>query len=287
MRRPRTLRWALGITYLVVVAAGAFLAFVVVEHAAGRVPAFVALVAFFCAPIGAAVLVEKAAAKLRRELHAENLTAWLLPFWSAGFVAPVRLRARADRRCVARRPRASRVGERLARGAHPAPRPGPLAPRRAAERAPTRGGGRNTGRAAALVGCAFSGIVGARAVRVVCVARAARACPRAVRVRGPDVQEDVAGCEPLAPIDAVQSAYVPGATRATAEALAKARYPVGLPFLQAQDDKQLLVWFTRAPETFDGVAASRFDAAVHEGAHLWGIKRFNPGAQTYPVRDGL
>lgn len=283
MRRPRTLRWALGITYLFVVAAGAFLAFVVVEHAAGRVPAFVALVTFFCVPIGAAVLVEKAAAKLRRELHAENLAAWLLPFWSAGFVTLLCVSARGPTgdallAVPERHEWASGwLGEPIRRlGLVLSPRIAPPSARPPAAADGTPSAPRPPSDAPSP--------------------ESSGPAPSATPPRPPardrfasgdrSYQEDVAGCEPLAPIDAVQSAHVPGATRATAEALAKARYPVGLPFLQVQDDKQLLVWFTRAPETFDGVA-SRFDAAVHEGAHLWGIKRFNPSTQTYPVRDGL
>lgn len=112
--------------------------------------------------------------------------------------------------------------------------------------------------------------------------------PTSIRFSSGDLSytEPLEGCEPLASVEALESAYAPGGTRATSEALAKTRYPTGLPFLQAQDDKQLKTWFLAAPDSFDGVA-SRFDAAVHEGAHLWGVRKFNGRTQTYPVRSDL
>jgi hypothetical protein len=57
-------------------------------------------------------------------------------------------------------------------------------------------------------------------------------------------------------------------------------------FIEAQSDAQLLAWFTGAGDTFEGTA-SRFDTAVHEGSHIWGIARFDPNTQSYPVRAGL
>lgn len=93
-------------------------------------------------------------------------------------------------------------------------------------------------------------------------------------------------CPPLEDLSALAAAHVPGGTRATAEALARARYPIGLPFLQAQTDAMLAAWYTKAPDSLEGVA-SRFDVAVHEGSHVWVSKRFDPATETYPVRTDL
>jgi hypothetical protein len=93
-------------------------------------------------------------------------------------------------------------------------------------------------------------------------------------------------CDKLADVSPIEKAYLPGGRRAAAEALATARYPTGLPFLKVQDDAALGTWFRGAPDTFEGVA-SRFDAAVHEGSHIWGTKRFDLRTVTYPVRGDL
>lgn len=93
-------------------------------------------------------------------------------------------------------------------------------------------------------------------------------------------------CPPLEELSALATAHVPGGTRATAEALARARYPIGLPFIQAQTDAMLAAWYTKAPDSLEGVA-SRFDVAVHEGSHIWVSKRFDPATVTYPVRTDL
>jgi hypothetical protein len=101
----------------------------------------------------------------------------------------------------------------------------------------------------------------------------------------PNYKEEL-NCEKLDDVDALKLAYLPGGTRAAAEGLAQVRYSMGLPFLKVQDDTQLKAWFKGAPDTFEGVA-SRFDAAVHEGSHIWGFKKFNPAKQIYPVRGDL
>ena len=94
------------------------------------------------------------------------------------------------------------------------------------------------------------------------------------------------GCDTLSDVADLVSSHQPGALRATAEALARRRYPTGLAFLQAQADRELAVWLTGAPESFAGVV-SRFDSAVHEGAHFWGFKRFNHRTVSYPIRVDL
>jgi len=95
-------------------------------------------------------------------------------------------------------------------------------------------------------------------------------------------------CEKLEDVSALRDAHVAGRLRATVEGLARARYPTGLAFLRAQDDAQLGAWFRRVPETFEGVV-SRFDAAVHEGSHVWRAKRFDPRREkeVFPVRSDL
>lgn len=90
-------------------------------------------------------------------------------------------------------------------------------------------------------------------------------------------------CE-LSDVTALEAAH--GALRPSAEGLARARYPMGLAFLQAQTDAQLDAWYKGAPSDFGGVA-SRFDVAVHEGSHLWIAKRFDPATYPYPVRGDL
>jgi hypothetical protein len=123
----------------------------------------------------------------------------------------------------------------------------------------------------------------------------ASAGPSRVKPREPDAKRFTAGdaayaepegCEALADVTALAVSYRPGGIRAAAEGLARARYPDGLAFLQAQDDKALATWFRGAPETFEGVA-SRFEAAVHEGSHVWVAKRFDPRTVAYPVRGDL
>lgn len=92
-------------------------------------------------------------------------------------------------------------------------------------------------------------------------------------------------CASLADVSALASAPWPK-RRAGALALSKARYPSGVAFIDAQTDPQLEAWFGNAPDTFEGMA-SRLEVAVHEGSHLWGIHRFDPATQSYPVRSDL
>lgn len=93
-------------------------------------------------------------------------------------------------------------------------------------------------------------------------------------------------CRGMPSTDAIREAHAPAGTRATAEALARLRYPDGLPFLQTQTDDVLKTWFSGAPDTFAGVAG-RFEAAVHEGSHVWGSKTFRGRARSYSVRGDL
>jgi hypothetical protein len=93
-------------------------------------------------------------------------------------------------------------------------------------------------------------------------------------------------CATLADVADVEASYDPAAPRRAAEELARRRYPSGLPFLQAQDDKTLGVWLRGAPPTFAGLV-QRFDPLVHEGSHIWGAKRFAMATVSYSVRADL
>ncbi len=92
-------------------------------------------------------------------------------------------------------------------------------------------------------------------------------------------------CE-LTDVSAVEAAHDSAKPRATLEALATVRYPMGLAFIKAQDESALTAWLTGAPETFAGVA-SRFDTVVHEGSHIWRSKRFDGRREVFPVRGDL
>jgi hypothetical protein len=93
-------------------------------------------------------------------------------------------------------------------------------------------------------------------------------------------------CDALADVGDLDAAYRPEAMRAAAEGLARVRYPDGLAFIEAQDDKMLAAWLEGEPKSFHGVAA-RFDTAVHEGSHVWVAKHFDPLTVSYPVRADL
>lgn len=100
----------------------------------------------------------------------------------------------------------------------------------------------------------------------------------------PSYRED--DCENLPDISALAGAYRSGHPRATVEGIASARYAMGLAFLRAQDDTQLKAWFMGAPDSFEGIG-SRFEAAIHEGSHIWRAKRFNGRTELFPVRGDL
>lgn len=99
---------------------------------------------------------------------------------------------------------------------------------------------------------------------------------------GDVTKEELGGCAMLSDVSSIRSAYEPSKLRVSAEILAAQRYPLGVEFLRAQDDKQLATWFEHGGASFDDLASS-FDTAVHEGAHIWGFKRFAPTTQTYGV----
>jgi hypothetical protein len=93
-------------------------------------------------------------------------------------------------------------------------------------------------------------------------------------------------CATLTDLSDVASAHRPERLRASAEEVAKRRYPTGVAFLQAQDDVMLKAWFSHGGDTFDGLI-SRLEVAIHEGSHIWSAKRLNGRTATYRVNDAL
>lgn len=264
----RALRWLAIAAWLLLVLAGGSLTFLVVDHSVGRSLAWVAIVVFVAVPVGLGVLVESVAEKRGREVHAEKVAAGLAPLWSVGLVAFLVL--------VFRGP----TGDALASFPDPLRRLGrTLSPR---ERAPK-------GFAVEVevtTKTKTSTTSSPSTTTTPPPSSSSTPAPDRFASGDPTYAEEIPGCTALSPVDALEKAYAPGALRPAAEGLARLRYPTGLPFLTAQDDKVLKTWFLHAPDTFSGVA-SRFDAAVHEGAHVWGAKRFDGVSQTYPVRDDL
>lgn len=93
-------------------------------------------------------------------------------------------------------------------------------------------------------------------------------------------------CENLADVATVANGYRAGQVRAATEGIARARYPMSLPFIRAQDDNMLKAWFRGVADTFEGTS-SRFEVAVHEGSHVWRAKRFNGKTEIFPIREDL
>lgn len=94
------------------------------------------------------------------------------------------------------------------------------------------------------------------------------------------------GCDALTEVSALAEGYSPTTFRRTAEELIRLRYPVGLPFLEAQDDTALRTWFSQGTETFADLVAG-LEAAVHEGSHIWGARRLNGRTATYRIAPNI
>jgi len=245
---------------------------IVMEHLLGKVAAAATLFALFAAPLGVGVVLERLAAGLGKSLRAERVALVLTPALSLVTVGlAITVYRSPTGAALSRVPaRYAWAGGALGQvvggigrliGSAPA-QPAPSAPSSAA---PTPEG------------------------------RPAQHEPDAGPTDAPEPGAFASGdpsfreepsCETLADVGDIERSYASGSRRAAAYAVAKARYPAGLPFLEAQGDRELDAWFTGAPDSFDGMA-SRFDVAVHEGAHIWSFKRFSTGTQTYPVHAGL
>ncbi len=278
-------RLALAVLFVTAVAAS-LLAFVVADHASGRPAAVASSIAIVLLPLGLGVVVERVLGWAGREARAEIVALFMGPLVFVGWmvIACVPL-ARATGHALYAVPdrfawTRGFVGD-VARRAGLA-----LAPdakeRSSPQSAPPR--------AEALPIASVSATVSASPASPRTAPPSGTASPGApssapVPELFSSYREDD-DCATLADVSAIAKGHAPGKLRATAEALAAARYPAGVPYLQAQDDKQLSVWFQGAPDTFEGVA-SRLDTAIHEGAHMWGFKRFNGRTQTYPVRRDL
>jgi hypothetical protein len=251
-----------------VVTVASVVLWLVVERALGMLAAGAAVGALLAAPLGVGVAIERLAARMQRNVRAERVFAWLLPALSLlGLVLAVTTHRTLTGAALVEAPARhawargalgevlGAAGRALAGGSslperpdarQPAPRPsiGPSA-RPSAE--------------------------------------AQRAAPGKPAFSSGDASyREEPSCEQLSDVSRLAAEYHPGDRRATLYALAKARYPAGLPFLQAQIDAQLAAWFGGAPDSFEGTA-SHFDTAVHEGSHIWGFERFSPATQTYPV----
>ena len=81
-------------------------------------------------------------------------------------------------------------------------------------------------------------------------------------------------CNPTAVIDDLSASYDANNLRPTFEALAQRRYPIGLPFVQAQEQNALQTW-TQDRSTFES-AANAFEVVAHEGSHIYGATRIRP-----------
>ena len=266
----RALRWLAISIWLLLVFVGGSLTFLVVDHSVGRTLAWVAVVVFVAVPVGLGVLVESVAERRGREVHAEKVAAGLAPVWSLGLVAILVL--------VVRGP----TGDALASFPEPLRRLGrTLSPRKPAAHEPAGFEVEVTTKTKTSTTTSSPSTTTAPPPP-----SSSTVGPDRFASGDPTYTEEIPGCTALSPVEPLVKAYAPGALRPAAEGLARLRYPTGLPFLAVQDDKVLKAWFLHAPDTFAGVA-SRFDAAVHEGAHVWGSKRFDGVSQTYPVRDDL
>jgi len=269
----RALRWSVVGGWLLLVAVGGSLAFLVVDHALGRTGAWIALLAFVAVPIALGVAAERVAEKRGREVHAEKVAVWLAPLWSLGLVAFLVLVLRGptgDALTTLPAP-LRRVGRSLS---PPSPARSPSGFEVEVEvTTHTKTTTTTTTSAPA-------------APSPPAPSSSSTPAPERFASGDPTYTEEIPGCTALSSVEALEKSHPSGTRRPSAEGLARLRYPTGLPFLVAQDDKMLASWFLHAPDTFAGVA-SRFDAAVHEGAHVWGAKRFDGVSQTYPIRDDL
>ncbi|MCB9557080.1 MAG: hypothetical protein H6707_13315 [Deltaproteobacteria bacterium] len=89
----------------------------------------------------------------------------------------------------------------------------------------------------------------------------------------------------LTDVTAISKNHSAAKLRETLVALAKARYPIAVAFIDAQKDAQLQAWFNN-PGDFSHVI-ERFEVAVHEGCHLWGFANRKPGRYAYRLTEAL
>ena len=93
-------------------------------------------------------------------------------------------------------------------------------------------------------------------------------------------------CDDTASLADLSAAYMntaPG-LRAAVRGIAERRYPIGVAFIDVQNDQQLGTWF-RTRTAFSDVLNS-FEVGVHEGGHIWDITMAS-GQWPYRLRDDL
>ncbi len=106
-----------------------------------------------------------------------------------------------------------------------------------------------------------------------------------VQTASPDAVSPATYTEPLcddtADLSDLAAAYenTPAGLRAAARGIAERRYPIGVAFIDVQNDMYLQSWF-RQRGTFADVLRG-FEVAVHEGGHIWDITM---AGATWPYR---
>jgi hypothetical protein len=303
---PERPRWGLAVVALFVTTAGYALGFLVADHLIGRAGALGALLALLVAPLGAGVLVERIAWKLGGSVRPLRVALALLPLAAlllGGFllVEVPEVTGRALATIPARYPGIPRGLGDLARRAGEAllPASPPASSANAASSAPSpsasSSAAADSGSApsgAADSRSAPSGAADSRSAPSVASAAPSASAPSLPATGARFSAGDLAyaepddACDSLADVTDLAAAYKAQAPRATIEGLARRRYAAGVPFLQVQTDAVLAAWLGGAPSTFDGVV-SRFDAAVHEGSHIWGANHSSASSVSYSVRTDL
>lgn len=87
-------------------------------------------------------------------------------------------------------------------------------------------------------------------------------------------------CDVLADVSAIRANAATATKRETLRALAEARYPPGVAFIDALPDQGLEVF---APGSSFEELVSAFDTVVHEGSHMWGAERMRLTRRTYSI----
>ncbi|MBI5535773.1 MAG: hypothetical protein HY898_23780 [Deltaproteobacteria bacterium] len=290
----RTVLLTIVTAVALVTLAGAAVVYEVAAFLGGPVAGIAAVLSLFATPLGIGVVVERASSKTRPALRAERVSLYLAPVWAAALMAiaftsmrattAAALATVAERHDWAAGPVAQwsgRLGEVLRPASSSASQPTGSSSAGSAGSAPSAA---TPSAPASAPSSPASAPSSADAVPSA-TPPAAEGTPN-LYASGDASYKEADSCELLSDVAAIARAHAPEGTRVTATALATARYPVGVPFLKEQTDAQLKAWFTGAPDTFEGVA-SRVDSAIHEGAHIWSAKRFNPAVQVYPIRVDL
>lgn len=87
-------------------------------------------------------------------------------------------------------------------------------------------------------------------------------------------------CDVLADVSEIRANAATATKRETLRALAEARYPPGVAFIDALPDQGLEVF---APGSSFEELVSAFDTVVHEGSHMWGAERMRLARRTYSI----